>query len=108
MDPYENSEPTEIPSEADKADWKVIKEDLEKLRADLTALGERSLAEGQDKLAEELAALRTKASELAARVNETGRTLHEDVLEYVRAHPITSISGAFGVGLMVSALMRRR
>ncbi len=90
------------------ANWQVIREDLDRLRADLARLGEKSLAEGQDKLAEELASLRIKAASLASKVNHTGRSAHEDVISYVRDNPITSVGGAFGLGLLVSALLARR
>jgi len=108
MTPYDDQDPTAEPAADVQADWKLIREDLDKLRADLARLGEKSLAEGQDKVAEELAALRAKAASLAAKVNERGRSAHEDVVAYVRENPIQSVGGAFGLGLLVAALLSRR
>ena len=105
MTPYDDQDTIDP---ADDANWQTIRADIEKLRADLARLGEKSLAEGQEKLAEELAALRAKAATLAAKVNETGRSAHEDVIAYVRDNPVTSVSGAFGLGLLVAALFTRR
>ena len=90
------------------ANWQVIREDIDRLRADLARLGEQSLSEGQDKLAEELGQLRAKAANLAAKVNDTSRNAHEDVISYVRNNPITSVGGAFGLGLLISAMLSRR
>jgi len=107
MTPYDDQDPTE-PAAAVNADWKLIREDIEKLRADLTRLGEKSIAEGQDKIAEELAQLRVKAAALAAKAQDTGRSAHEDIIAYVRENPITSVGSAFGLGLLVAALLTRR
>lgn len=98
----------EDPAISEEPNWQTIREDIEKLRADLTALGEKSLAEGQERLAEELAQLRAKAAAVAAKVNYTGRSAHADLINYVRTNPITSVSGAFGLGILLSAFLSRR
>ena len=90
------------------ANWRLIREDLEKLRADLARLGEKSLSEGQEKITDELADLRAKAAALADKVNSRGRAAHEDLIGYIQSNPITSIGGAFGLGLLVAALLGRR
>jgi ElaB/YqjD/DUF883 family membrane-anchored ribosome-binding protein len=108
MTPYDDQDSSEAATADVQADWKLIREDLDKLRADLARLGEKSLAEGQDKLAEELAQLRAKAASLAAKATDTGRSAHDDVVAYVRNNPITSVGGAFGLGLLVAALLTRR
>jgi len=105
MDSYDE---IDAQTPADDANWKLIREDIDKLRADLTRLGEKSLAEGQDILADELAQLRVKAATLAEKVNTASRSAHADVLHYVRENPITSVGGAFGLGLLVAALLSRR
>lgn len=92
----------------EEPNWKLIREDLDKLRADLARLGEKSLAEGQEKLAEEVAQLKARAANLATSVNEKGRDAQADLISYVRDNPITSVGGAFGLGLLVAAVFSRR
>jgi ElaB/YqjD/DUF883 family membrane-anchored ribosome-binding protein len=105
MTPYDDDDTNES---SNNADWHLIREDLDKLRADLARLGEKSLAEGQGVLADELAQLRAKAASLASKVNESGRSAHDDLAGYVRDNPITSVGGAFGLGLLIAALFSRR
>jgi ElaB/YqjD/DUF883 family membrane-anchored ribosome-binding protein len=90
------------------ASWSAVRHDLEVLGSDIAKLGEKSLSDGQEKLSSELDRLKTNLADISNRVGEKGRESVDGAVETIRRHPLTSVAGAFAVGLLLASLSGRR
>jgi ElaB/YqjD/DUF883 family membrane-anchored ribosome-binding protein len=88
--------------------WSAVRRDLEVLGTDIAKLGEKSLSDGQEKLSQELERLKANVADISLRVTEKGRASADSAAEIVRKHPLTSVAGAFAVGMLLASLSGRR
>ena len=76
----------------------------EKLSADV----ERYVSEGIETIQKIATEYSTKVSESATQASEQARRALDEGKAYVREYPATTVLGAFAVGVLLGALIRRR
>ncbi|HTH99239.1 MAG TPA: hypothetical protein VL574_17610 [Stellaceae bacterium] len=87
--------------------WGTVRQDLEALRSDLARLGEKSLADGQERVSHEIERLKANVGDLAQRVSQKSHDSLDVATDYVRKRPLTSVAGAFAIGMVFASLSRR-
>ena len=85
-----------------------LKKDLEKLSGSVMGLGRDGIAAAQKGGAEQLGAWREDVGDAATNLMKQGQHQLDAVEGQVRDRPVLSLLAAFGVGLVVSALIDRR
>jgi ElaB/YqjD/DUF883 family membrane-anchored ribosome-binding protein len=90
------------------ADEPSLREELEQISEQIVRLGERTIGEGQEKLSEEITRLKSGVDDLLERASDQGRASVDAVAAAVQKRPVTSITGAFVAGMLISALLARR
>ena len=95
-------------AERSAATWSAVRRDLDTLRTDIVKLGESSLTDGQEKIAEEVQRLKAALAELMTGVEIRSRSSLEGVSAYTTRRPVTSLAAAFGSGVLLALLSRRR
>ncbi len=90
-----------------EASWATVRSDLETLGNDIARLGASSLAEGQERVSQELERLKARVGEIAQNVKQKREDSVEAAVEGIRKRPLTSVAGAFAIGVFLASLRRR-
>lgn len=93
--------------DAIKDDLALLKTDLVAAMRDLMEAGKSGAGEAKEKLEEAVQERLNRVGDAAHSVAERGRRAADTVHRYVEENPFQSLAVAFGVGLLVGAVLRR-
>ena len=91
-----------------KADLGVLKDDLRTFAADATHTARHGASEVRVRAGQAAAALRDKGRAAYDAAKEKGEWAKDQVEGQIQDHPFTSVGIAFGVGILIGALIARR
>jgi ElaB/YqjD/DUF883 family membrane-anchored ribosome-binding protein len=100
--------PSQVARERVMADMRALARDAESLlRATADDVGEKA-KEARTRLMAAVEKAKTTYTEMQAQGLESARVAAQKADQTIRAHPYESLGVAFGVGLLIGVLVRRR
>lgn len=95
-------------SETLKKDIEELRSSIEKLSKDVSTMGDSMAKDLKARAGEAAGNIRDGAKAVASDIGAKGKQSAEAVEQTVREHPLQSLLVAFGAGLLISQLIRKR
>ena len=98
----------QVDLEAVRSDIAQLKQDLRLLMDDMGAVAKNRAHRAKERVGEAMHEFKDRAGEAAQAAKEKGRVAAEKAEETITDHPFASVGIAFGVGLLLGAVLTSR